>query len=368
MRPFVFIFLFLVASAAYADEIDIGPEGWAKSQSGEMIQYTSPHGRERVVVRRITSTDDPLDAAQQIVTGLGGLASDCRLVVSGQASECDATVPASGFDLRLRAYVIDKEQYLIGLLHMGADGAADLEARMDESGGRILGLLGKSSTPLNPRQPQAPPPSASTGSFEPEHVLFDLSYSYGVGGAAYPRYRPIYLFSDGRSCLCPDLAPGDVSLSDLERTRPENIGHWRRTGTKFSVRYPDGDVDELNPSIGPPAHIPNGRLYGRFGAIGGGGNSALGGSTTVIASKEYDFKPDGTFVQGKFGGGGNRSVTAGSKRTTFGTWSLNGATLSLTYEDGRQIRTSVYWDSKDDLVGGIPDAIWIGGRAYRRKD
>jgi len=75
----------------------------------------------------------------------------------------------------------------------------------------------------------------STGCADLETVLFDLGHSYGVGGAAYPKYEPIYLFKDGKSGLCADLA-------------------------------------------------------------------------------------------------------------------------------------SVYWDSKDDLIGGVPDAIWIGGRGYTLED
>lgn len=353
-----------VAPSAIADSDQLAPEGWAKTRDGAMTRYTSPSGKERIVTREITSVSDPLIAARMIAEGSGGSASDCALEPSGQLAKCEATLDVSGADLLMRVYVAESGSYLTSLLHMGMATERGIRRRLDASGDRMASLGAPSAEP----KPIVTRPTAPISASPVEHVLFDLNYVGGIGGAFYPKYTPVYLFKGGEVCNCADLAPGDVDLNQLSRSRPEDIGEWRKAGSKYAVRYNDGDTDAFDPSIGPPSALPNGQLVGRYSSIGGGGNTALGGSAIVIASKDYDFRADGTFYQESFGGGGNRTVTAGATRGALGKWRLDGTTLSLEYPDGSALRTSVFWDSKGDFVNGSPDAIWIGGKAYSLED
>lgn len=355
---------FTIAPSAIADSDRLAPDGWAKTRDGAMTRYTSPSGKERIVTREISSVSDPLVAAKMIAEGAGGSASGCELQPSGQLAKCDATLDVSGADLLMRVYVAETQSSLTSLLHMGMATERGIGGRLDASGDRMASLVAPAAQP----KPIVTRPMAQISASPVEHVLFDLSYVGGIGGAFYPKYTPVYLFKGGEVCNCADLAPGDVDLNHLSRSRPEDIGEWRKSGSKYAVRYNDGDTDEFDPSIGPPSALPNGWLVGRYSSIGGGGNTALGGSKIVIASKDYEFRADGTFYQESFGGGGNRAVTAGAKRGALGQWQVGGTTLSLEYPDGSSLRTSVFWDSKGDFVNGSPDAIWIGGKAYSLED
>lgn len=340
------------------------PSGWTPKQKGERTEYTSPTGRERIVIQDISSETDALAAARAIAKVSDIPAQNCKRIAGNQLARCDGELAISSGTIVIRAYAVETQSKITGFIHMGMSIETGLAGRMDDSEARLMALVSPGQGTKAPVSPLPEP--VSSGAVE--KVVFDLSYSYGVGGAVYPKYTPLYLFKGGGACRCSDLAPGDVDLQALRRSRPEDVGTWRKAGGKYLVTYADGENDELDPSIGPPAIIPGGRLFGRFGSIGGGGNTALGGNSIVIASKDYDFRADGTFSQESFGGGGNGVVTAGSKRGRLGQWRLDGPTLTLTYPDGTRLRTSVYWSARGDLVNGVPDAIWIGGKAYSLED
>ncbi|MEL6860777.1 MAG: hypothetical protein AAGL11_02985 [Pseudomonadota bacterium] len=350
--------------SAFAAPDQLAPSGWTPKQKGEMIEYTAPSGRERIVIQEITSETDALAAARAIAKVSDIPQQNCKRIAGNELARCDGELAITGGTILIRAYAVEAESKVTGLIHMGVSTETGLVGRMDASEARLTALVSPAATTKAPVAPLPEP----TSSAAMEKVVFDLSYSYGVGGAVYPKYAPLYLFKGGAACRCSDLAPGDVDVHALRRSRPEDVGTWRKSGGKYLVTYADGESDELDPAIGPPATIPNGRLFGRFGSIGGGGNTALGGNSIVIASKDYDFRADGTFSQESFGGGGNGVVTAGSKRGSVGQWRLDGATLTLSYPDGTRLRTSVYWSARGDLVNGVPDAIWIGGKAYKMED
>lgn len=364
LRMMCLIGLVPVIACGTATPDQLAPRGWSPKQKGAMIEYTSPSGRERVVIQDITSEADALSAARAIAQGSDIPRQNCERVLERGLARCDGELSISSGKILIRVYAVEARTGIKGLIHMGVSTEAGLVQRMDESEARLTALLPPLETAKAPTAPLPKPIS----SIAMENVVFDLSYSYGVGGAVYPKYTPLYLFEGGTACRCSDLAPGDVDVQALRRTRPEDVGTWRKTGGKYLVTYANGESDDLDPSIGPPAIIPNGRLFGRFGSISGGGNTALGGNSIVIASKGYDFRADGTFYQESFGGGGNGVVTAGSKRGALGQWRLDGPTLTLTYPNGTRLRTSVYWSARGDLVNGVPDAIWIGGKAYALED
>ncbi|MEL6782311.1 MAG: lipocalin family protein [Pseudomonadota bacterium] len=374
------LFTLLLAAAffgalAVADVEDaLRPDGWSKKRSSDATDFSSPSGKERLTVRYWDDVSDPKFAAETTIGAAGGRARDCVSEAGGAVFVCNTAFSAQGNDFRATAYAAAYEGGVVTAIYLGLASVARASQHPDETGERMAALVssdaGSPSRPLAPPppvaapEPAAPPPVAGAI----ERVLFDLSYSYGVGGAIYPKYSPMYLFKGGGACNCADIAPGDVDLTALRRTRPEDVGRWRKAGGEYVVTYEDGDTDELDPDVGPPAPLPGGRIVGRFSALSGGGNTALGGNTIVVASEDYDFRADGTFYQEQFGGGFNDTVSAGSSRGTVGRWRIDGGTLTLSYPGGETVRTSIYWSSNGDMVRGIPDAVWIGGKGYVLED
>lgn len=355
------------APAALADPASLRPPGWDRATADGAFEYTSPTGRERLNVRVWPMASDPHKAAETTIGAAGGSARDCSRVAGGALAVCEKAFSRQGNRFKARAYAVeDRAGGVLTALHIGLADEPGLSGRMDETGARMAALIPDEASSASPapvaKAPEPAAPPAASGDIE--RVLFALSYASGAGGGIYPSYSPVYLFKGGAACDCAEIAPGDVDLASLGPTRPDDIGRWRKAGDKYVVTYGDGDTDELDPKVGPPAPLPGGRLAGRFSAIGGGGNTALGGDVMAIATEDFDFRADGAFRQGRFGGGGNSAVTAGASRDSAGRWRVDGATLTLTYPGGETVRTSIYWSANGDTVNGVPDVVWIGGDDY----
>ncbi|MEL6878176.1 MAG: hypothetical protein AAGL68_08780, partial [Pseudomonadota bacterium] len=131
----------------------------------------------------------------------------------------------------------------------------------------------------------------------------------------------------------------------------------------------DGDTSELKPTVGPPRPLPGrNNLVGRYQAIGGGGNIALGGGTLTAQVKEFNFRSDGTFSHSSKKSASSGAGVGRSQSGSAGRWSLSGPTLTLTYRDGRTVRTSVFYSGsrKPGAKFGRYGVLWIGGDDYRR--
>lgn len=202
-------------------------------------------------------------------------------------------------------------------------------------------------------------------------VVFDLDYRYGLGGAVSAHYEPVFLLADGRACQCASFAPSDVTESVLAGVDAGHRGTWRRAGAGYVVTYDDdSDPEEVDGDLSAPTPLPRASaLVGRYQAIGGGGNTSLGGSVMTAAVEDLTFFADGSFSQENFTMGSAPGATAWSKRGTAGTWALEGADLTLAYRDGQTRRTSVYYSEKAGRRDGSDPfgVLWIGGEDFKKR-
>jgi hypothetical protein len=110
----------------------------------------------------------------------------------------------------------------------------------------------------------------------------------------------------------------------------------------------------------------NEKLAGTWSTIGGGGNTAFGGGSMVVSSNVLTFNTQGQFTTLSTGGGSYNgstgSVTAYSSKDGAGTYTFDGYSLELKYNNGKIVRKNFcfYADSKD---------VWVfGTRPYTPSD
>jgi uncharacterized protein (DUF58 family) len=105
------------------------------------------------------------------------------------------------------------------------------------------------------------------------------------------------------------------------------------------------------------------RLNGRFTRLSGVGNVAVGGAASVTAVSQYTFMRDGRVLRdGSVGSStseGNASVvTSNVAPNKRGRYSIEGITLRIRYDDGREESRILVTDPAD------PDVIWLDGAGY----
>lgn len=102
-------------------------------------------------------------------------------------------------------------------------------------------------------RPNRAPQSAALAFPEVERVLFELEYSYGVGGAAYPTYNLAALLKNGEAARLGGYAVDTIDIASIRRKNRGYVGQWRRAGDQYNVRWADGRTSELKTTVGPPA-------------------------------------------------------------------------------------------------------------------
>ena len=243
-------------------------------------------------------------------------------------------------------------------------------------GGRLVpdthGLPGEQAEPASEPTEIAVPrePAGTVAGQTVERVLFDLDYQYGVGGAAYPVYKPVVLFANGEACQCLEYAIEDIDIEPIKRREPGKTGRWRRSGSDYEVRWTGSKKAEmLKASVGPPRELPSAAsLRGHYQRISGGGNTALGGDVLSVTTTDLIFQENGRYRRGGSRLMQSNAGVAAAENTAEGRWSLSGSTLTLEDNDGNTMRTSVFYSAKRKTTAsfGAYGVLWIGGRGYQR--
>jgi hypothetical protein len=195
------------------------------------------------------------------------------------------------------------------------------------------------------------------------------SSGLGYGGMVAVIYKPVVLFTSGDILLeVKGLAdPGGIAAD--RAANPARWSTWRKTGGKYEYAGKSGTWRPiLNNQVWtePPS---TSALQGRFVATGGTGNTAMGGTSAVFAQTTYRFLPGGRLIREGFasssseasGGGSTTSVVMGSKGERAGRYTIDGLTLKVTFDDGRQDSAILMTHPTDK------DIIWINGIAYTRE-
>jgi hypothetical protein len=194
-----------------------------------------------------------------------------------------------------------------------------------------------------------------------ETVSFWTKTGVGFGGSLTFDPTPIVLFRNGDALFDIEGLKFPGGLAAHRSAKPDDWTKWRRSGGKFEILGKKG-WNKL-PYNTAMDRLPRGFLLERaYQSVGGGGNLAVGGTSSVIAWSNLTFDRSGNFSSG--GGAGSSTdgvVTSGSAASQQGRYSIDGYTLTLRYGDGRVEIRMIVADPKDTGV------IWLDGTGYTSK-
>ena len=195
-------------------------------------------------------------------------------------------------------------------------------------------------------------------------VYLNESYTSGVGGMVVLQYDPVLLLRDGTAYEDFDVPPTELNVASFKKAHPKSWGRWTKTASGYSVRFNgDNSSSDIKASFKVKPASAGQKLAGEYTSIGGGGNTALGGSVMVAYSDTYVFDRNGRFSGERAGGGNAPGVAVASSSKNAGTYTLSGYALRLKYNDGRVVRRLFYFypdkDRADKSVVGIGDSAYI---------
>ena len=195
---------------------------------------------------------------------------------------------------------------------------------------------------------------------------FDYTMTMGIGGGMAMRVFPVVLFKDRQVLEDVEALAFSGGMEAHKRANPEDWTRWRRAGGKLQTQTKKGW--ENLPFTAVYAKLPDGfKLNGRFQSLGGGGNTAYGGSDFFAAWSTFDFLPDGRVVKGGGAGGYSAFQQASSAFSSVtperrGRYRINGLMLEITYDNKVNEQFLIVSDPKD------PSVIWLDGTSYTSKD
>lgn len=214
----------------------------------------------------------------------------------------------------------------------------------------------------------APQPSATVPIRGIEGFAFDSCTRVGYGGMVMVTACPLVLFKNGELLRDVEGLAHRQGLAAHKAAHPAAWTRWQASAGK--------DLQVLGSKgwrqLGFTAvyrELPDGfRLDGTFRAVGGSGNTALGGGQAVAAWRDYRFTPDGRVERGggagaTSGGGGVAVATRSEQAMRRGAYRIDGVMLRIRYDDGATEDRVLIADPKDQGRG----TIWLDGEGYVRR-
>lgn len=196
-----------------------------------------------------------------------------------------------------------------------------------------------------------------------DSIGFHSRATMGVGGFIGLDVFPVLLLRSGELVRDVEALATPGGLAAHRGAHPASWTTWRRHAGKVELQTSEG---------WKPLHFQttyrelpgNLRLNGLYRARGGVGNVALGGSDSVAVWDEYRFTPDGRVTRSGGSGStaafGDASVTTSNTRgPRGGRYRVEGLTLVIDYDDGRQERRILVVDPADP-----GKALWLDGQGY----
>jgi hypothetical protein len=199
-------------------------------------------------------------------------------------------------------------------------------------------------------------------------VIMHLEYEAGMGGAIYPVYNPYILFKDGSIYQDPVTSPADMDMTNSKQTEPKKWGTWTMSSDKLIIYWPLEKPKYQNSTWEKSSYknvLPAKKgetLQGSFKTLAGGGNTALGGDVLVVAAANITFNQEGKFTMAKTAGvssGSDVWENTNSKTGEAGTYTLDGYTIELKYNNGKTQRQFFYFypDSRKNF--GIAASVYM---------
>jgi len=366
-----------------AQAADISMDWWH-----EMLQEGGHHADldERESMTVVQHADENLNALLRSMTQ-SSLPADANVVSEAERSQGGAqmlmTVFSNNGEQRVLVVSAAKRKGggALTLAHIVKATDPNAAKRVSYAGALLYTSAAQGESVGSPSESSAvaksPSPTATTQtgrsaavSRNVEAILFDLDYRYGVGGMAIANYSPVVLFANGDACKCLQSAIDDIDITAVRNTHPRRVGRWQKAGGHFEVHYGGGaKPDTLKTDAAVPLPLPDSAaLRGTYQAIGGGGNSALGGNATIAAIENLTFMADGSFAKTADSVVDTGAAVGGTRRGSTGRWSVDSDVLALDFDDGQTIRTTLYYSSrrKASAEFGKYGVLWIGGEDFKR--
>lgn len=187
--------------------------------------------------------------------------------------------------------------------------------------------------------------------------------SIGVGGMMIIVYKPYILLKNGTMYEHPEISPYDLDVAQSRQSEPEKWGTWKLDGKTLTINHgtKTGVSQTVNHWISgwswaEPA-VKGEKITGSYSTISGGGNTAFGGGAITVSSKFITFNNKGQFTYESTGGGSYNGagggVSAYSTKNTSGTYTFDGYSLQLSFNNGKVLRQCFYFYGDDKEVFGI---------------
>ncbi|MCW5620235.1 MAG: hypothetical protein KIS79_03915 [Burkholderiales bacterium] len=192
---------------------------------------------------------------------------------------------------------------------------------------------------------------------------FNLRTGSGGGMVSVDIY-PVVLFRNGDALQ--EIAQIDPAHIDPSVRRGGAWTRWRRANGKLEIEGKQG-WEALAFQRTYSTLPPDFRLDGLFRSLSGAGTATVGDTTAAAAWSAYRFFTDGRVIRGPGAGASaelqDASVAAGSMAPERrGRYRIDGLTLHIVYDDGREERTLFVTDP------ALPNStIWIDGVGYARR-
>lgn len=195
---------------------------------------------------------------------------------------------------------------------------------------------------------------------------FDYMATVGIGGGMAMKVYPVVLFKNGEALEDIEGLGFSAGIDAHKRANPDDWTKWRQSGGRPQTMTKKGW--ENLPFTAIYDKLPAGfKLNGRYQSLGGGGNTALGGSDYIAVWSTFDFLADGRVVKGGGAGGYSAFQSASTAFSSVATdrrgrYRIDGLTLIVDYDNKTSERYLIVTDPKD------PDVIWLDGSSYVLKD
>lgn len=192
-------------------------------------------------------------------------------------------------------------------------------------------------------------------------VVLNLEYGYGVGGMVIAEYNPYLLLKDGSLYQNSKVSPYDLNVTLSKQAEPEKWGTWKLEGKTMVVQLQEKGAMktkrwEKNWYWARPAEN-NEKIQGAFKTIGGGGNTAFGGTTMIVIGSNIAFNNKGQFTLEKYSGGSSYDfdwgVSTSSKKNTTGTYTLNGYSIELRFNNNEVLKKMFYFFPDSKMAFGL---------------
>jgi hypothetical protein len=200
-------------------------------------------------------------------------------------------------------------------------------------------------------------------------IVLNLEYSYGVGGAVTSEYTPYLLLNDGSLYSNPIVSPYELDVALSKQREPKKWGTWRISGKTILVTWPGRNKSEkwnknwfwARPAAGSE------KIEGAFSSMSGMGTSPIGGNVVTGSSKNILFNTKGRFALAGVSVGTNYtdyniSTSAYSKKDESGSYTLNGYSIELKFNNGTTMRRAFYFYPKDKAHLGIGNHMYVQKR------